>query len=66
MTNITRLPTQHSKKPHCNSCNRDLPAVGNCTVETRADWDSAKLLGMTFHVRCECGAIWDLYVGLKA
>lgn len=56
---VTRLPVQHPHAPHCASCNGPLPSFDNANLIVMGDTD-IKLLAVTFHIQCKCGAQWDL------
>jgi hypothetical protein len=59
MTSPTRLPVQHPKRPHCPNCKSDLPNF-NDVYMSMLDHVDYRLFAVTFHVRCKCGAAWDL------
>ena len=61
MMKVERLPVQHPHKPHCPTCGGDLPAINTFVGTVAADeMGECKLLAVTFHVECPCGAQWDL------
>ena len=62
--NVERLPAQHKLHPHCPICERDMPTFDDCIL-TIGD-THAKLTAVTFHVRCVCGANWDLRKNVSA
>ena len=67
-SNVTRLSVQHAQKPHCESCHRDLPSVGNLTLSRPTgdlSWQNVTLVALTFHVRCACSAEWDMTVDVN-
>lgn len=57
-----RLPVQHPHAPHCPECKTALPTFDGAFVIMPTDSYGCKVLGTTlvFHVRCVCGARWDL------
>ena len=58
---VTRLPTQHRQRPHCPSCGRDVPTFHQSTfMVSESDLAGWVLQAVTFHIRCPCGAGWDL------
>ena len=59
---VTRLPVQHPKAPHCEACGASVPPF-ELTLFPVADWT---LMAVTFHVRCPCGAPWDLRKTVKS
>ncbi len=61
MSAITKLPVQHPKHPHCEKCGTDLPKFDGAYVLALANEPSDhEVIGITYHVRCRCGAPWDL------
>lgn len=61
----TRLPVQHPRRPHCAKCKADLPTFDGVTMNLMDSDPTFELLAATFHVRCKCGAVWDLKKGCK-
>jgi hypothetical protein len=60
---ITRLPVQHPHAPHCANCKAPLPNFDNANFimpPFSGDLDQVKLLAVTFHIQCKCGAEWNL------
>ncbi|HYB52828.1 MAG TPA: hypothetical protein VEG84_03090 [Thermoanaerobaculia bacterium] len=61
MSEVIRLPKQHRQKPHCATCGRALPDLKSVQITAMADeFGDTSLYALTFHVRCACGAPWDL------
>jgi len=59
--NVTRLPTQHKQKPHCSVCKEDLPTFKGMSLSVNpTDLGETEIEAITFHVRCKCGAKWDM------
>lgn len=58
--NVTRLPVQHPNSPHCPECKRDISVFDDLIVWTSAEPTGMKVLGLTIHAVCECGAKLDL------
>lgn len=66
MGNVVRIPTQHRSLPHCPSCDRRLPNFNSMMLNlSLEELGETKLEGITFHVRCECGAAWDAKKAIK-
>jgi hypothetical protein len=66
MGDVKRLPAQHPKHPHCQQCGGELPAFNSVVLDiATAEMGSTELLGVTFRVKCRCGAEWDLTKSLK-
>jgi hypothetical protein len=58
---VTRLPVQHRSRPHCPACGRDAPTFdGSPLFISEHDLARWTITAMTFHLRCPCGAEWDL------
>jgi hypothetical protein len=58
---VTRLPVQHRARPHCSACGRDAPTFSQSSLAlSEHDLAGWTLQAMTFHLRCPCGAEWDL------
>jgi hypothetical protein len=58
---VTRLPVQHPRAPHCAACKASLPTFDNINlVMIGGATDEFQLLAITFHIKCKCGAAWDL------
>jgi hypothetical protein len=57
---MTRLPVQHPNAPHCPKCKRDLPNLNDVTMIMPGDV-TCEIFATTFHIRCQCGALWNLY-----
>lgn len=58
---IRRLPVQHPLHPHCPECERALPTFRDVNINVGGlELKEAKLVSLTFRVRCKCGAAWDL------
>jgi hypothetical protein len=58
---VTRLPIQHPTHPHCPSCGVELPNFENAQVLIGPDeLKGSTLVGIGFHIRCQCGVEWVL------
>jgi hypothetical protein len=57
---VTRLPVQHPHAPHCAQCKEPLPTFDNISLSLMGEDDGTRLMAITFHIRCRCGALWDL------
>jgi hypothetical protein len=58
---VTRLLTQHRERPHCPSCGRDAPTFAQSSLSlSESDLAGWALRALTFHLRCPCGAEWNL------
>lgn len=58
---VTKLPTQHRQRPHCLSCGLNVPTFdGSPLYFSEHDLAGWSITAMTFHLRCPCGAEWDL------
>jgi hypothetical protein len=67
MGKVIRIPTQHRSRPHCSNCDRRLPNFNSMMMNVSSDeMAGAKLEGITFHVRCECGNTWDLRKAIRS
>jgi hypothetical protein len=61
MSNVTRLPKQHKRQPHCPTCESALPTLDSVQVTSSAcEFGDCELMAITYHVRCKCGSPWDL------
>ena len=58
--NVTRLPVQHKQTPHCSTCNAMLPRIDGLEIVLPSTAVGLDVLAVTLHVRCPCGAKWDL------
>jgi hypothetical protein len=67
MSKTVRLPVQHPRAPHCASCNAQLPNLDDVIITIGKGFDvgECSILGFTFHIRCKCGAPWDLLKKVK-
>lgn len=57
--NVTRLPKQHRKYPHCATCDRELVVFDHLHMTLPASVKT-KVLRVTLQVQCECGSEWCL------
>ena len=56
-----RLPVQHLQHPHCASCGAELPNFKDVQLLLNpGGLGETTLFGITYHVRCACGAKWNL------
>jgi hypothetical protein len=62
---VTRLPVQHKQSPHCPSCKADLPNLNSMSVIMGPENGDFEVLALMFHIRCACGARWDLRKDVK-
>ncbi len=61
MSTVSRLPTQHRQHPHCATCDAGLPAFESFEVNASVhEMGETKLLGITYHHQCKCGAEYSL------
>ena len=60
MVDVVRLPAQHTKRPHCEACGRELVDFDKLTVLEQPDLATAKILMVTLHVLCACGKRWGI------
>jgi len=64
---VTRLPVQHPNAPHCANCKGPLPNFNFANFTLFAgEADGVTLMAVTFHIRCKCGAPWDLRKTVKS
>lgn len=61
----TRLPVQHPQAPHCAKCKAPLPNLNSTSLSMAFEEGDFDVLGFTLHIRCKCGATWDLQKGVK-
>jgi len=61
MSHVTRLPKQHPNKPHCATCDKQLPTFNSMQLSfSEEELGATEVLTITFRVRCVCGAEWDM------
>jgi hypothetical protein len=66
VSDLVRLPVQHKERPHCPRCETDVPTFNRTNIDTSpAELGEFELLAVTFHVKCPCGAEWDLRKTVK-
>lgn len=62
MGEVTRLPVQHKKKPHCPKCAAPLPSLAHgVDLYLSAEFNEYNIVGVELLIRCKCGAEWCLY-----
>jgi hypothetical protein len=61
MSGVFRLPVQHKLRPHCPVCKADVPTFDQTMVNISvAELGKFELTAITYHVKCPCGAEWNL------
>jgi len=61
-----RLPVQHKEHPHCPACKCDMTVFDGLSITAPSkDFEHLTVLGVTIHVQCECGQLFDLRKAAK-